>query len=116
VEWLCLIVCCWRLLQVLSDWDRFARGEYLRLAVEEEPDDMQVCPTEGSIDRSGWLFKRLSCWALASSTCSLLLDCRMAWLFWWEPSLTQGCPLAISTGVSCYVLHTALHRTNIEAS
>lgn len=30
------------LLQVLSDWDRFARGEYLRLAVEEEPDDMQV--------------------------------------------------------------------------
>jgi hypothetical protein len=28
--------------QVLSDWDRFARGEYLRLAVEEEPDDMQV--------------------------------------------------------------------------
>jgi hypothetical protein len=27
---------------VLSDWDRFARGEYLRLAVEEEPDDMQV--------------------------------------------------------------------------
>lgn len=29
--------------QVLSDWDRFARGEYLRLAVEEEPDDMQVC-------------------------------------------------------------------------
>lgn len=32
----------WLLLQVLSDWDRFARGEYLRLAVEEEPDDMQV--------------------------------------------------------------------------
>lgn len=29
-------------MQVLSDWDRFARGEYLRLAVEEEPDDMQV--------------------------------------------------------------------------
>jgi hypothetical protein len=28
--------------QVLSDWDRFARGEYLRLAVEEEPEDMQV--------------------------------------------------------------------------
>ncbi|KAF8065627.1 B''ALPHA [Scenedesmus sp. PABB004] len=28
--------------QPLSDWDRFARGEYLRLAVEEEPEDMQV--------------------------------------------------------------------------
>ncbi|WIA36470.1 hypothetical protein OEZ86_007771 [Tetradesmus obliquus] len=28
--------------QVLSDWDRFARSEYLRLAVEEEPEDMQV--------------------------------------------------------------------------
>ncbi len=26
----------------LSDWDRFARGEYLRLAVEEEPEDMAV--------------------------------------------------------------------------
>jgi hypothetical protein len=33
--------------QVLSDWDRFARGEYLRLAVEEEPDDMQVCVAGG---------------------------------------------------------------------
>lgn len=32
--------------QVLSDWDRFARGEYLRLAVEEEPDDMQVDASE----------------------------------------------------------------------
>lgn len=26
-----------------SEWDRFARAEYLRLAVEDEPDDMQVC-------------------------------------------------------------------------
>eukprot|EP00775_Hariotina_reticulata_P013808 gene13808-13929_t len=32
--------------QVLSDWDRFARGEYLRLAVEEEPEDMQVDASE----------------------------------------------------------------------
>lgn len=35
--------------QVLSDWDRFARGEYLRLAVEEEPDDMQVCRAAAAV-------------------------------------------------------------------
>lgn len=39
--------------QVLSDWDRFARSEYLRLAVEEEPEDMQV--------RFMTLLLRLSC-------------------------------------------------------
>ncbi|KAF6241961.1 hypothetical protein COO60DRAFT_1607887 [Scenedesmus sp. NREL 46B-D3] len=41
--------------QVLSDWDRFARGEYLRLAVEEEPEDMQVDAADdmwGSAGRS----------------------------------------------------------------
>lgn len=36
--------------QVLSDWDRFARGEYLRLAVEEEPEDMQVGNTAAAAD------------------------------------------------------------------
>ena len=29
-----------------TEWDRFARAEYLRLAVEEEPDDMQVDQAE----------------------------------------------------------------------
>ncbi|KAI8474731.1 MAG: hypothetical protein J3K34DRAFT_366052 [Monoraphidium minutum] len=28
--------------QTVSEWDRFARTEYLRLAVEDEPDEMQV--------------------------------------------------------------------------
>lgn len=37
--------------QVLSDWDRFARGEYLRLAVEEEPEDMQV-----GVCMGGWVW------------------------------------------------------------
>ena len=38
-----LRVCCWRVYQEredagLSDWDRFARAEYVRLALEEEGD------------------------------------------------------------------------------
>ena len=62
-------VCVVGVLQVLSDWDRFARGEYLRLAVEEEPDDMQVRPTARVFDRcAGWFIKHVVAVTFGSST------------------------------------------------